>query len=137
MEIMPAKKKKLEILSTLTPEEAQLLQTIYDHPHILGNIAGKDKLTELHSEWINYIWKTDKHRSLQAHRGSYKSTAIGAVGAVWWLLFHPDDRIAIVRKTFTDAADTVATIAKIMADPRIREIFYIAQREYQIGRAHV
>lgn len=126
---MPTKKKP-EVVSSLTAEEAELLQTIYDHPHILGNIAGKDKLTELHSEWIKYIWNTDKHRSLQAHRGSYKSTAIGAVGTVYWLLFHPDDRIAIVRKTFTDAADTVSTIAKIMADPRIREIFYIVQREY-------
>ena len=125
-----ASKKKLDASRTLTADEAELIQTIYDHPHVLGNLAGKDKLTELHSEWIKYIWDSEKHRSLQAHRGSYKSTAVGAVGVVYWLLFHPDDRIAIVRKTFTDAADTVATIAKIIADPKIREIFKMLHGEY-------
>jgi hypothetical protein len=130
MEVMPSKKKDKVDLSILTEEEAHILNTVVNYPHILGNIAGKDKLTALHSEWIKYIWDTDKDKALQAHRGSYKSTAVGAVGAVRWLLLHPDDRIAIVRKTFTDAADTVATIAKIMADPKIREIFRIAHREF-------
>lgn len=125
-----AKKSKIATIDDyMSPQEAEVVSMILQKPHYLGNIAGKDKLTDIHSDWIKYIWETNKHRSLQAHRGSYKSTAIGAVGVVWWLLQHPDDRIAIVRKTFTDAADTVSTIAKIMSDPKIKEIFRILQGE--------
>lgn len=124
-----SKKKGLD-LSFLTEEESRIILDIKNNPHYLGYIAGKTKLTSLHSEWIKYIWETTAFRSLQAHRGSYKSTAVVVIGVIWWLLFHPDDRIAIVRKTFTDAADAVSTIAKIMADTKIREIFKIVHREY-------
>lgn len=126
---MPSKKKS-NLTSYLSEEESSIINDITDKPHLLGNIAGKNLLTDIHSEWIKYIWDTREHRSLQAHRGSYKSTAIGAVGTIYWLLLHPDDRIAIVRKTFTDAADTVSTIAKIMSDPNIKEIFRIVHQEY-------
>jgi hypothetical protein len=125
-------KKKSNITTIdqfLSPQEAEMISMILHKPHYLGNIAGKDLLTDIHSEWIKYIWDSLKSRSLQAHRGSYKSTAIGAIGVIYWLLQHPDDRIAIVRKTFTDAADTVATIGKIMSDPKIKEIFRILQKE--------
>jgi hypothetical protein len=103
---------------------------ICEYPHLIGHIAGKTLLTELHSRWINYMWNDGNvDLSLQAHRGSYKTTAICAVGAVYWLLFHPNDRIAIVRKTFTDAADVVSTIAQMMSLPDIRNLFAFAHRE--------
>lgn len=106
------------------------LTAIREHPHILGWIMGYDKLTELHSKWIRWIWDTTESRGLQAHRGSYKSTAVAAVGSVWWLLFHPDDRIAIIRKTFTDAAEVVSSVAKAMEMPEVRELFLFAHGEY-------
>src|SRR5574343_38244 len=94
--------------------EAHLLY-IRHHPHILGHIAGFTKLTEMHSRWILHIWDTNDHQALRAHRGSYKTTAITVIGSVWWLLFHPDDRI-IIRKTFTDSMAAVNTILQVMAD---------------------
>lgn len=103
------------------------LIAIRNQPHLLGHIAGKSKLTELHSAWILYIWDTLQNRALQAHRGSYKTTAIAAIGAVWWMLFNPDDRICIMRKTFTDAADVVREIEMIMRLPEIQALFYFAQ----------
>lgn len=106
----------------------QHLIEIKKHPHLLGLIAGKSKLTSLHSEWIKYLWDgpQDEFRALQAHRGSYKTTAM-AVGIVRWMLFHPDDRIAVIRKTFTDAAEVVDIISQMMDLPEIKALFKFAQ----------
>lgn len=125
-----AKKASIAPLGTSSYYSLAHLEAIRDQPHILGHIAGRDKLTATHSEWIKYIWDTNQSRGLQAHRGSYKSTAITAIGTVRWLLFHPDDRVCIIRKTFTDAAEVVATVAKIMEMPEIRELFRFAHGEY-------
>lgn len=36
----------------------QHLIAIAKKPHLIGKIAGKDKLTDQHSDWIKYIWNT-------------------------------------------------------------------------------
>ncbi len=102
------------------------LYKIRKYPHLIGLLAGKDKLTPLHSEWIKYIWDSKEHRGLQGHRGSFKTTACTIVGVPWWLLFHPDDRIAIIRKTSTDAEDVINTIKNIMLLPEIQALFHFA-----------
>lgn len=101
------------------------LLIVRDRPHVLGWIAGKDRLTELHSDWIKYTWDAMEDRALQAHRGSYKTTAM-AVGCIRWMLFNPNDRIAIIRKTFTDAAEVVAMVASMMEMPEIIALFRFA-----------
>lgn len=106
------------------------LQLIREKPHILGWMLGYKDLSDIHSEWIKYIWTSGRGVALNAHRGSYKSTAIVIVGSVWYLLFNPEARIFIVQKTFSDAAEAVATIAKNIDQPEIRELFYFAQGEY-------
>lgn len=102
---------------------AKDIDFIAENPHVLGHLVGKEKLTPLHSDWIKYIWATDEDRALQAHRGSYKTTSISAIGPVWWWIFNPEDRIGLIRKSFSDAADVGNTIATIMETPIIKEIF--------------
>lgn len=111
----------------------ELARQIYFHPHLIGHMVGYDKLTELHSQWIRYIWcphevpdvnaQLNTHRSLQAHRGGYKTTAIVEIGTLWWNLFHPNDRVAIIRKTFTDAAKILFSIRRHYRNRRIQELF--------------
>jgi hypothetical protein len=113
-----------------SPYNLEYLNIIRDHPHVIGWIVGKERLKEIHSDWIKYIWITKKSRALWAHRGSYKSTAIVIIGTVWYLLFNPEARICIVRKTYADAADAINTIIKIMETPLIRELFLFAHGEY-------
>jgi len=103
------------------------IRAIYRYPHILGKIAGKTKLTRLHSEWIRYCWHPSDNRSLQAHRGSYKTTAIVAVGTLWWLLFNPNDRISIIRKTYSDSAEVVQMISLMTELPEVKRLFYDVQ----------
>jgi len=96
------------------------------YPHLIGYMVGKNKLTVLHSQWIWEVWGPEEHTALQAHRGAYKTTAITEIGCIWWLLFHPSDRIALVRETWTEAANTLKTIAKYMQSEPIRALFYLA-----------
>lgn len=103
---------------------AKDVDLIIQKPHKLGHLCGKDKLTELHDPWIKHIWDNEEeHASLQAHRGSYKTTGITEVGSIRWLLFHPNDRIGIVRKPHKKAADSVGNIGRMMLRPEVRELF--------------
>lgn len=99
------------------------IKQIREHPHLLGLLGGKTLLTEMHSDWIRYIWDTNQDRALKAHRGSYKSTSIIEVGVPWHLLWNPSDRIAIIRKTYTAAAEVVRSIANLMENPMVRPLF--------------
>jgi len=108
----------------------QHLVSLREQPHLLGHIAGKTRLSQIHSEWMLYIWDSDVDRCLQAHRDSYKTTAIMAIGAMWWLLFHPDDRIALIRKKYSDAAEVVHMIKQLMKLLEIRELFKFAHGTY-------
>ncbi len=110
---------------------AERIQQILEHPHLLGHIMGFTKLTEMHSEWIWHLWGQPDgiHPSLQAHRGSYKTTCETQVGPLWWLLFHPDERIGLLRETFTVAAETLRVIEKACKTPEIIHLFYCVQPE--------
>jgi hypothetical protein len=79
---------------------------------------------------ILYNLLKEKKRSLQGHRGSYKSTAITTIGCLVRLLFLPDERIAIVRKDFTKASKVLKTISSIMKLREVKELFKIAHGFY-------
>jgi hypothetical protein len=102
------------------------LELILEYPHILGLLVGKTKLSEIHSQWVHETWTPKTHTTLQGHRGSFKTTILTIIAPIWWLLFHPNDRIAIVGKSFTDASDRLRTIAKIMQTQKIQDIFKYA-----------
>lgn len=123
---MPRKKKIEESLKTLSHKH---LEMIRDHPHILGKVLGKTKLKEIHSQWIKDLWDTYGHTALQAHRGSYKTTSM-EVGIIRWLLFNPDDRIGIVRKTFSDASEVVTVIKRLFEKTETKELFKLAYGYY-------
>jgi len=98
-------------------------------PHLLGLLAGKDLLTPMHSKWMRYLLDSTEERVLQAHRGAFKTTAISEIGVIWYLMFHPNARVAIIRKTYTDAAAIVRTIANLMMTPEIYDLLTFAWGE--------
>jgi hypothetical protein len=106
--------------------DVKMLRVIAREPHRLGWIIGKDKLTPLHSEWIKYCWDSSGPRALQAFRGGYKTTAVTLVGSIVWMLFHPNDRIALIRKNFKAAADVIRAIAGAMEKEEVQAIFKLA-----------
>lgn len=106
------------------------LQLVKDEPHRLGHMIGFDRLGPLHSDWIKYCWDAEEDRSLQAHRGAYKTTAIDIVGAIRWMLFKPNDRIGLIRKKFDDAAKVLRAIENAMELVELKELFKYAHGFY-------
>lgn len=100
-----------------------LIRKIIKNPHILGVFFGFKLLTELHSQWIRECWLSKEDNSLQAHRGSYKTTSIVILGVIWWLWFHFNDRIAIIRKDFTAAKEVLEAITKVLNSEKAHVIF--------------
>jgi hypothetical protein len=92
-------------------------------------MIGRDKLTPLHSEmWRNLWGKPDgDHTGQMGHRGSFKTTIEAEIGPVIWLMFHPDDRIGIIRKTYGAAVDIVSVICQIMEMEEVLDLFRYIQ----------
>lgn len=88
----------------------QAQKIIYNFPHLLGNYLGYDKLDDTHSDWIHKVWTAKDTTLLEAHRGSFKTTAVLIVGCIWYLLFNPDDRILIVREEGKNAKKILRSI---------------------------
>lgn len=107
-------------------------QKIIQFPHLIANIAGKHQHGLMHSDWIHYLFDHDEkqqEKSLQAHRGSYKTTAI-AVGMVYDLLLFPNNRILYFRKKAEKAQDVVNLAYQILMLPEIQQLFYFAHGKW-------
>lgn len=105
----------------------EYIELIRDYPHLLGSLVGYDDLTEMHSDWALYLFNPERiNRSLQAHRGSYKTSMLTVIGAIYWMLFHPNDTIGVIRKNFTDAHNCVKDIATIMKKEEVKALFHFA-----------
>ena len=64
----------------------EMVQTIIENPEILGHLCGKTLLTPIHGEWMRWYHLATEDSLLQASRGSYKSTALVEVGAIYRLM---------------------------------------------------
>lgn len=107
-----------------------VLRIVATYPHTLGHLCGKTLLGELHSKWVHYLWgfgHTGEHRSLQAHRGAYKTTGCAAIGSIYWLLFFPNDRIGMGRKRWSDAWKVCTEVADLITtSPGLYNLFTMA-----------
>lgn len=104
------------------------LITVRDEPHKLGWMLGFKKLRPLHSKWIIDVW--DKKIPLQAHRGSYKTTAIAIVGPIRELFRFPNSRIGLYKKPYSEAAKTLFTIRQCFEIAELNELFKFAHGFY-------
>jgi len=89
----------------------------------LGHELGYTKLELIHTEWIHHIWTAKRNESLQAFRGSYKTTSILIVGVIWYLLFNPNARILIAREEGKNARKTLNTIRQQYRKPILHKIY--------------
>lgn len=123
---MIVREKPVALKFSFTQEHIKQIAAM---PHLIGHLVGKTLLTAIHSQWIWEVWggPEGEHTALQAHRGGYKTTAITEVGCIWWLLFHPDTRIALIRETFTAANETLKAIKQYMQTPAIKALFHAVQ----------
>ena len=81
----------------MTEEARTLVRNIRAHPEEVGRQIGFSDLTDLHGEWIReMVWGKEDY-TLQAHRGSYKSSCLAVAISLILVLF-PDRNIIFLRK---------------------------------------
>lgn len=88
-------------------------------PYKLGHLLGFTKLKPIHNRWIIKMIKCKEDKTLQASRGSYKTTCVSIALALIMILL-PNKRIMFMRKTDTDVKEVIKQVAKILKSPQIQ-----------------
>ena len=97
----------------MTDEAAAMVRRIREHPEEVGHQIGFSDLTALHGQWIReMVWGREDY-TLQAHRGSYKSSCL-AVAISIILVLMPTRNIIFLRKTDSDVAEMLGMVSKIL-----------------------
>ena len=91
----------------LTP--AQKVKEIMKEPEKVGWAVGFRDLTHLHGEWISEMVIGTGDYTLQAHRGSYKSSCL-AVAIALIMVLDPKKNIIFLRKTDNDVAEMLGML---------------------------
>ena len=102
------------------------------HPDDLGRLIGFSDLTPLHGDWIRkMVWGTEDY-TLQAHRGSYKSSCL-AVAIALIIVIYPTRNIIFLRKTDSDVSEMMGMVSKILNSRIMRNIVKIGyNRELKV-----
>lgn len=92
---------------------SKAVEFLINHPAKFGKMVGFTKLTEMHNEWIRSMVSGHDDYTLQAHRGSYKTTCVSVALALICILL-PSKHTIFVRKTDTDVKEIIAQVKKIL-----------------------
>ena len=89
------------------------LNIFFDHPEMIGHEVGFTDLEKMHGDWIKRMVFGTKDYTLQAHRGSFKSSCL-AVAISILLVYYPDRNIIFLRKTDSDVSEMLGMVSKIL-----------------------
>lgn len=106
----------------MTRDEAVLF--LKKRPAKFGKLVGFDKLTGMHNGWMRKMICGKDDYTLQAHRGSYKTTCVSIVLAILMILL-PRMRILFVRKTDDDVKEIVKQVRKILLTPQMQHFVHV------------
>lgn len=95
----------------MTKEE--VLEVISEEPYRIGQWVGFKDLTPLHNEWIRSFLFEKEDMTLQAHRGSYKTTCLSIFLALT-LIIRPTEKTLFFRKTDDDVIEIVSQVKNIL-----------------------
>lgn len=95
------------------PTRADLIDLVYDCPADIAVKLGYNKLTDLHNKWIKDMVFGTEDETIQAHRGSFKTTCLHISFAFILVLF-PGERVIFLRKTDDDVAEVMTATANVL-----------------------
>ncbi len=93
---------------------------LLNEPVKIGYAVGFDKLTALHNRWIIEMIRGTQDKTLQAHRGSYKTTCVSIALACIFVLL-PNKKTLFLRKTDADVKDVIRQVRNILLSPPMQE----------------
>lgn len=101
----------------------QAVNFLIKKPYKFGHLLGFTKLIPLHNKWIISMIKGKEDKTLQASRGTYKTTCVSIALALIMVLL-PNKRIMFMRKTDTDVKEVIKQVAKILKSPQMQVFVY-------------
>ena len=99
------------------------IEVLCNHPFKFGHSVGFTLLTELHNKWIKEMVFGKDDKTLQAHRGSYKTTAVSIALAIIIILY-PNHKTMFMRKSDDDVKEIIAQVKKILENPVTQQIVF-------------
>ena len=105
------------------------------HPAALARALGyADMRDDLHGAWIRRMLTATDDMTLQAHRGSFKTTCLCETIALL-MIWHTDQNIIFLRKTDGDVAEVIKTVKRILSTDIMRDIYHaLTGGELEISR---
>lgn len=97
--------------------QKQAIEFLRDKPVKYAHLLGFDRLTDIHNGWIREMLLGKEDYTLEAHRGSYKTTCVSIALADKMLLL-PKRRLLFMRKTDDDVKEVVNQVRKILESPQ-------------------
>ena len=101
-------------------EEIARAQGILQQPEVFGHEVGFTDLTRLHGEWIWEMVFGKEDYTLQAHRGSYKSSCLAIAIALRMVIFRREN-IIFLRKADNDVSEMLAECDRLQCWPILCE----------------
>lgn len=107
------------------------------HPEAIGWALGyKDFTADLHGEWIRKMVTSEDDMTLQAHRGSFKTTCL-CVAIALMMIWKPSQTIMFMRKTDSDVAEVVSNVLRILQSPIMCDIYRaLTNHELEVVRSN-
>lgn len=99
----------------------QAISLLRDRPVDFAHMLGFTKLGELHNGWMVDMLTGEDDETLQASRGTYKTTCVSVTLARIIILL-PRLRTLFMRKTDGDVKEVIRQVQKILKDPHTQYI---------------
>ena len=106
----------------------QVMSLLWNEPYRVGQWIGFKDLTELHNKWLRSFLYNTNSQTLQAHRGSYKTTTLSLFFALHTII-KPNETVLYFRKTDTDVTEISRQVINILKSGCIREIVQVLYNE--------
>ena len=97
----------------MSDQEGMDLDIFFDHPEKIGHEVGFTDMTVLHGKWIQKMVFGKKDYTLQAHRGSFKSSCL-AVAIAIILVYYPERNTIFLRKTDSDVSEMLSILWSVL-----------------------
>lgn len=105
----------------MTREQELILTKLRNEPYIAGRKLGFTKLTPLHNEWIKEMVYGKGDETLQAHRGSFKTTCVSV--SLWLIIIcYPNDRTKFFRKTDSGVKEIIRQVSMMLKTSFSRQL---------------
>ena len=97
------------------------LDLVKNKPVAFGLENGFDLLTDIHNEWLKLFLFSKEDVTLQAHRGSYKTTCLSILIALM-IIVKPMITIIFIRKSDDDVKEIILQVGKLLKTDAFQEL---------------